>query len=71
MQVITAQLVANEVLLASLVEAGYIDQTTAAQHMADAERLGASGVILELRAGPQPSRAFIVELSGVLSVEPA
>ncbi|MDH2341534.1 hypothetical protein [Bradyrhizobium sp. SSUT77] len=71
MQVITAQLAANKELLATLVEAGHIDQATATQHMMDAERLGASGIVLELRAEPQPPRAFKVELSGILSVEPA
>ncbi|MGY4364078.1 hypothetical protein ACVW1A_000143 [Bradyrhizobium sp. LB1.3] len=71
MQVITAQLAANEELLASLVEAGRIDQATAAKHMMNAERLGASGIVLEFRAEPQPPRAFKIELNGILSVEPA
>ncbi|MEH2485753.1 hypothetical protein [Bradyrhizobium sp. AZCC 2230] len=55
--IITAQLAANEVLLASLIEVGRIDEATAARHKSDGHKLAAAGIVLELRvddlASPQ------------------
>lgn len=71
MQSITMQLDANKELLSNLIQEGRIDAPAAAAHMADAKTLGASGIVLELRAESQPPRAFKIELNGILSVEPA
>lgn len=69
MQVITAQLIATKELLSDLMHERRIDAPTAAAHIADANTPGASGIVLELRAEPQPARAFKIELNGILSVE--
>ncbi|MDH2356156.1 hypothetical protein QCM80_36665 [Bradyrhizobium sp. SSUT112] len=76
MQSITTQLAANEDLLSGPIQEGRINVPTAAAHMMDAERLGASGIVLELQvlelqAKPQPLLEFKIELSGILSLEPA
>ncbi|WP_044999648.1 hypothetical protein [Bradyrhizobium sp. LTSP857] len=47
--IITAQLAANEKLLADLIHSGRIDATSAAKHMSDGEKAAAAGIVMELR----------------------